>query len=213
MMMNRDKLGFWVKFVSIFLAAVFLLSFIFAGVGSSGLNYNIFDLISGNNNQQQGGQTISPQEEIKSAEKQVKENPKDAKAIKGLAALYMQQNRLDDAARVLEKGRKDAPKDAQIPLFLGQVYGQQAQSAPQDKQKDLYKKAGDTLAEATQKDPKNADAYYLAGQSYDQAGEPAQAIKYWNGYLKLEPKGQYAKAVKDRISALLKGGETTGATQ
>ncbi len=213
-MMNRDKLGFWVKFVSIFLAVVFLLSFIFAGVGSSGLNYNIFDLISGNNNnQQQDGQTISPQEEIKSAEKQVKENPKDAEAIKTLAARYIQQNRLDDAASVLEKGRKDAPKDAEIPLFLGQVYGQQAQSAPQDKQKDLYKKSGDTLAEATRKDPKNADAYYLAGQSYDQAGEPSQAIKYWNGYLDLEPNGQYAKAVKDRISALLKGGETTGATQ
>ncbi len=213
MMMNRDKLGFWVKFVAFFLAAVFLLSFIFAGVGSSGLSYNVFDLISGNNNQQQGGQTISPQEEVNSAEKQVKKNPKDAEAVKRLAVLYVQQNRLDDAARVLEKGRKDVPKDAQIPLILGQVYGQQAQSAPQNKQKELYKKAGDTLAEATKQDPKNADAYYLAGQSYDQAGQPGQAIKYWNGYLDLEPNGQYAKAVKDRISALLKGEETTGATQ
>ena len=34
MMMNRDRLGFWVRLVSIVLAAFFLLSFFFLGLGT-----------------------------------------------------------------------------------------------------------------------------------------------------------------------------------
>ena len=44
MMMNREKLGFWVRLVSIVLAAFFVVSFIFMGLGTN-VNYNLFDLI------------------------------------------------------------------------------------------------------------------------------------------------------------------------
>jgi predicted TPR repeat methyltransferase len=53
----------------------------------------------------------------------------------------------------------------------------------------------------------------LAGQAYEQAGEKGKAIQYWNDYLKLEPEGKQADAVKQHIESLLKGGETTGGTQ
>ena len=49
MMMNRERIGFWVRLVSILLAAVFLISFIFLGVGTN-LQYNVFDLF-GNQDQ------------------------------------------------------------------------------------------------------------------------------------------------------------------
>ena len=144
----------------------------------------------------------------------LEENPRDPEAIKRLAALYYQQNRLDDTVRVLEEGREAAPKDAEIPVFLGEVYSLQAQATPEEKErKELYAKAGDAYAATTELEPKNEDAYLLAGQAYDQAGEPAQAIKYWNGYLELEPEGEQAAAVKERISALLKGEDTTGSAQ
>ena len=42
MMMNRDKLSFWVRLVSIVLAAFFLLSFIFLGLGTN-ISYNLFE--------------------------------------------------------------------------------------------------------------------------------------------------------------------------
>jgi cytochrome c-type biogenesis protein CcmH/NrfG len=113
----------------------------------------------------------------------------------------------------LEEGREAAPKDAEIPVFLGQVYSQQAQATPGDKQKDLYKKAGDAFAAATELEPKNPDAYLLAGQAYDEAGQPALAIKYWNGYLDLEPNGEQAAAVKKQISALLEGKNATGSAK
>ena len=207
MMMNRERLGFWVRLVAILLAVFFVGSFIFVGLGTN-VNYNLFDLIGGSD-QQQGGQTVGPQEQIEQAEKELEQNPKDPEAIKNLAALYYQNGRLEDAIRVLEKGREVAPDDEEIPILLGQIYSRQAQATPGEEQKKLYEKAGDAYAAATEIEPKNEDAYLLAGEAYDRADQPAQAIKYYNGYLDLEPEGEQAEAVKDRISALLAGEEAT----
>jgi tetratricopeptide (TPR) repeat protein len=209
MMMNRERIGFWVRLVAILLSVFFIGSFIFVGLGTN-VSYNLFELIGGSD-QQPGGQTTDPQEQIEQAERELEENPKDPEAIKELAALYYQNGQLEDAARVLENGREAAPKDAEIPFLLGEVYSQQAQATPEEEQKkDLYERAGDAYAAAAEIEPDNEDAYLLAGGAYDQAGEPAQAIKYYNGYLDLEPEGEEAQAVKERISALLEGGETTG---
>src|SRR5215210_4885464 len=204
MMMNRDRIGFWVRLLSIVLAVVFIASFIFVGLGTN-VNYNLFDLIGGQD-QQAGGQTSDPQDQIQAAEQQLKENPKDPDAIKELAALYYQNGRYDDAARVLQDGRKAAPKDAEMAFLLGQVYLQEAQATPGGEQEKLYGQVWYTFAAATEIEPDNEDAFLFAGESYDRAGEPAEAIKYYNGYLDLEPKGEQAQAVKERISALLEGG-------
>ena len=209
MMMNRDRLGFWVRLFAIILSVFFIGSMVFVGLGTN-VSYNLFELIGGSD-QQQGGQTTDTQDQIEQAERELEENPKDPEAIKTLAALYYQNGRYDDAIRVLENGREAAPNDEEIPLRLGEVYSRQAQATPEEEQKkDLYKKAGDAYAAAAEIEPEGEDAYLLAGQAYDQAGEPAQAIKYYNGYLDLEPEGEPAQAVEERISALLEGGETTG---
>ena len=208
MMMNREKLGFWVRLVAILLSVFFIGSFIFVGLGTN-VSYNLFDLIGGSD-QQQGGQTTDPQEQIEQAEEQLEENPKDPTAIKELAALYYQNGRYDEAVRVLKDGREATLNDAEIALLLGEVYSRQAQMAADEKErKGLYGKAGDAYAAAAEIEPENEDAYLLAGGAYDQAGEPAKAIKYYNGYLDLEPEGEQAKAVKERISTLLEGPEAT----
>jgi cytochrome c-type biogenesis protein CcmH/NrfG len=212
MMMNRDRLNFWVRLVAIVLSAFFLISFIFLGVGTN-LQYNFFQLFGKQNQPKQADQAPDPQEQIAAAEKDLKQDPKDPEKIKDLAALYYTAGRYDDAVQVLQKGREVAPKDEEIPALLGQIYSQQAQMATGEKQKELQKKAGDAFAATAEAEPDNAEAYLLAGQAYDQAGQPAEAIKYYNGYLELEPKGENAGKVKDRISALLKGGESSGSPQ
>src|ERR671917_559383 len=116
MMMNRERLGFWVRLVAILLSVFFIGSFIFMGLGTN-VSYNLFDLIGGSD-QQPGGQTTDPQEQIEQAEKELEENPRDPEAIKELAALYYQNGQLEDAARVLENGREAAPKDAESPRGL-----------------------------------------------------------------------------------------------
>lgn len=209
MMMNRERIGFWVRLVAILLAFFFIASFIFVGLGTN-VSYNLFDLIGGED-QQPGGQTTDPEDQIAEAEKELEENPNDPDAIKELAALYYQDGRYDDAARVLERGREVAPKDEEIAFTLGQVYLQAAQSTPGEEQKELYEQAGDAFAQAVELEPDNEDAYLFAGESYDRAGQTAEAIKYYNGYLDREPEGEQAEAVKERISALLEGGgEATG---
>ena len=206
MMMNRDRLSFWVRLVAIVLSAFFLISFIFLGVGTN-ISYNLFQLIGNQDQQQQqAGQNPDPQDQIEDAEKALKKDPKDPEQIKDLAALYYTAGRYDDAIQVLERGREVAPQDEEIPALIGQIYSQQAQAEKGEKQKELLKKAGDAFAAASEAEPDNAEAYLLAGQAYDQAGQPADAIEYYNGYLDLEPKGENAKKVKDRISALLEGG-------
>src|SRR5215210_2911192 len=207
MMMNRERIGFWVRLVSIVLAAFFLISFIFLGVGTN-INYNIFQLIGNQDQQQkQADQAPDPEEQISAAEKELKKDPKGPEKIKNLAALYYTSGRYDDALRVLQRGREAAPQDEEIPALIGQIYSQRAQAAKGEKKEELLKEAGDAFAASAETDPDNADAYLLAGQTYDQAGQPADAIEYYNGYLDLEPKGDNAEQVKDRISTLLEGGD------
>jgi cytochrome c-type biogenesis protein CcmH/NrfG len=213
MMMNRDRISFWVRLVAILLAAIFLISFIFLGIGTN-VSYNIFELFGNQDQpQQKSDQTPDTEEQIAAAKKDLKQDPKDPEKIKDLAALYYTAGRYDDAIQVLQKGRGAVPKDEEIPALLGQIYSQQAQAATGKEQKELQDKAADAFAASVQAQPDNADAYLLAGQAYDQAGQPAEAIKYYNGYLDRDPKGENAADVKDRISALLEGKESTGSAQ
>ncbi|HZF59429.1 MAG TPA: tetratricopeptide repeat protein [Rubrobacter sp.] len=213
MMMNRERLGFWVKLVAVVLAVFFIGSSVFLGLGTN-VQYNLFELFGGGSaQQQQADQAPDPQDQIDRAEKNLKQNPKDPEAIKDLASLYYNAGRYGDAVRVLQNGREAAPKDEEIPFLQGQVLSQQAQSTPGKEKKEFHKKAGDAFAAAVQDEPDNEDAYLLAGESYEQAGEPAEAIKYYNGYLERQPKGETSKQVEARISSLLEGGESTGSPQ
>ena len=112
-----------------------------------------------------------------------------------------------------EKGQKVAPKDEEIPALLGQIYSQQAQTASGKEKEKLEDKAADSFAASAEAQPDNAEAYLLAGQAYDQAGQPAEAIQYYNQYLDRAPQGEDAAKVKDRISALLEGKESTSSAQ
>ena len=213
MMMNRERLGFWVKLLAVVLAVFFIGSSVFLGLGTN-VQYNLFELFGGGSaQQQQADQAPDPQDQIDRAEKNLNQNPKDPEAIKDHATLYYNAGRYGDAVRVLQNGREAAPKDEEIPFLQGQVLSQQAQSTPGKEKKEFHKKAGDAFAAAVQDEPDNEDAYLLAGESYEQAGEPAEAIKYYNGYLEREPRGETSKQVEARISALLEGGDNAGGSQ
>jgi len=212
MMMNRERLGFWVKLVAVVLAVFFVGSSVFLGLGTN-VQYNLFELFGGSGQQQQQNQAPDAQDQIERAERELRQNPKDPEAVKDLASLYYNAGRYDEAARVLRDGREIAPKDEEIPFLLGQVYSQEALGTPGEEQAKLHEKAGDAYAAATEAEPENEEAYLLAGDAYEQAGEPAEAIKYYNGYLDREPKGENSKEVKARISALLEGGDGAGSAQ
>jgi predicted TPR repeat methyltransferase len=78
----------------------------------------------------------------------------------------------------------------------------------EEERKATYKEAGDAYAAVTEIQENKPDPYLFAGEAYEQAGEKGRAIQYWNGYLELEPEGEQADAVKERIEALLEGDES-----
>lgn len=208
MMMDRQRLGCWASGIAIGLSVVFVGSFVLFGIGSN-VAYSPMEIFGGGSDQP-AGQTVSSGDQIQAAEQELEQNPEDPEAIVSLAALYVQNGQLEEAEKVLKEGREAAPQEEDIPMLLGQVYYQQAQAAQGEEQQELYGQAGDAYAAATEIDRENEDAYLAAGDAYDQADQPSEAIKYWNVYLELEPEGEQAQAVEERISAILEGGLTTG---
>ena len=215
MMLDRDKISFWVRLVAIALAVIFVGSFIFMGIGTN-INYNLFDLLSGGSEQQQQeqAQTTGSEEQIARAEQELEENPEDPKIIRRLAGLYLENGQTDRATEVLEEGHGVAPEDSVILVYLGQAYERKAQGLTDEEERQAtYEQAGDAYATAAELQEDRPQVYLLAGQAYEQAGEKSRAIQYWNYYLELEPEGEQAAAVKERIDGLLKGEDTGDGTK
>ncbi len=212
MMLDRDKITFWTRVGAITLAAIFVGSFVLFGVGTN-VSYSIFDLFGGQD--QQAEQTNNPEEQIDRARADLEKDPENPRATRRLAGLLIQAGRTDEAIEVLEAGRKTAPEDPYLPLLLGQAHDRQAQALTDEKQRQAaYMEAGEAYvaaADLQEADDRKSQAYLLAGQAYEGAGDKGSAIRYWNEYLRLEPEGEQADAVKERIGTLLEGGETTSA--
>ena len=221
MMLDRDKITFWTRLGAIALAVIFVGSFVFMGIGTD-INYNLFDLLNDGSGakeeKEQKEQKNDSREQMAQAEQELEEDPENPRVIKRLAGLYIQNGRTDEAAEVLERGREAAPDDPAIPLNLGQVYEREAQGLTDEEERQAtYSQAGDAYAAAAEiqgdRPRATAQAYLAAGQAYEQAGEQSKAIQYWNEYLKIEPEGEQADAVKERIQGLLKGEEKTDAAE
>ena len=208
MMLDREKISFWTRIGAIVLAVIFVGSFVFMGVGTN-INFNLLDLLgSGSESQEQ--QTTGAGEQIARAQEELQGDPENPRIIRRLAGLYLQNGQTDSAIEVLEKGQEVAPQDPVMSLYLGQAYERKAQGLTnEEERKTTNKQAGDAYAAAAKTQENKPQPYLLAGQAYEQAGEKSKAIEYWNGYLKLQPEGEQADAVKERIATLLKGGETT----
>src|SRR5215217_8448776 len=207
-MLDRDKISFWTRVGAIALAVVFVGSFVFMGVGTN-INFSILDILGGSS----GGQeepTSGPVQQIARAQEDLEGDPENPKIIRRLAGLYLENGQTDSAVEVLKRGREAAPADPVIALYLGQAYDRKAQGvADEEERRATYEEAGDAYAAAAEIREDNSQAYLLAGQAYEQAGEKSKAIRYWNGYLEREPEGEQADAVEERIENLLKGGEAT----
>lgn len=210
MMLDRDKITFWTRLGAIVLAVIFVGSFVIMGVGSN-VNLNLLDLLGGSSGAQEDQQqTTSSREQITQARQELEEDPENPKIIRRLAGLYIQNGQTDEAAEVLERGREVAPDDPVIPLYLGQAYERDAQAQTDAEERQAaYEQAGDAYAAAAELQPEKPQAYLAAGQAYEQAGDKGRAIQYWNDYLELEPGGEQADAVKERIASLLEGEQTT----
>jgi tetratricopeptide (TPR) repeat protein len=108
------------KIVFVLLAAVFVISFVFLGVGSgsTGISQIVSNFFSGSSG---SGKSLS------SLEKQTVEHPKSAAAWLAYANKLQQENKLDDAALALTSYTKLRPKDTDQLGVLASLYLRRAQ--------------------------------------------------------------------------------------
>ncbi len=152
MMMNRDRLGFWVRLV-VDPARLLLRRLLYPGGP-----WHQRQLQPVRPDRGPGPATRRADRRLPGSDRRGRAEaggePQDEDAIKELAALYYQSGRYDDAARVLQDGREVAPNDEEIAFTLGQVYLQEAQATPGEEQDKLYGQAGDAFAAAAEIDPR-----------------------------------------------------------
>lgn len=119
------------KWVFVFLAVVFVASFVLFGVGSgsSGLG----DLLNGSWIFGGGGQSSSTPG-VKKAQKLVETKPKDPESYRALSTAYQAAGRPDDAIAPLTKYTELRPKDSDGLLELAALYGGQASRLTTDAQ-------------------------------------------------------------------------------
>lgn len=198
MLLDRKKINRLTKWSAIILAAVFLLSFVLLGVGSSSAG-NVFSGCSGSG-------SISASSSFEDKEQyykdQLADNPQDTNAILALVSLYSDDSvgRYQDAIDYLYKYLELQPNDLDAKMRIASIY---------------INKIGDNQAaivvlnEVTAAAPDYADAFLQLGLAQKNAGQTQAAILSLNRYLELAPNSANADLVQQEIDKLMSAPATT----
>ena len=119
------------KWVFLALAVVFGITFVFAGVGTSGPS--LIDLI-GHNNDSSPVTTSVDDSAVQKAEAATKTSPDDPQVWLALAQAEVGAGQLDKVPAAAEKASELAPKDAEVQSAIADVYLAQAAAALQKAQ-------------------------------------------------------------------------------
>lgn len=190
-LLDRKRINRWAKWVSLGLAIVFGLSFVFMGVGS-GLNVDwsgLWDAF--------GSSSVAPQGSdsgVTAYEQALAANPNDLDALLGIANEHESLGQPLLAAPYLERASKLKPDDFDLLMRLGEIY-----LLPDSLD---YAAAVRVFNEATLLDPNNATAFLRLGVAERGAGNVSATILAWSRYLALDPDGEMAGTVRAELEAM-----------
>lgn len=199
MLLDRRRIRKWAKWVALALAVVFVVGFLFMGVGYGGAGFNLSSLFTGKKSTDATNQT--PDQKLAAYNETLKQNPNDVNALLGAATLLQQANNYSAAVVYLEKVLAVDPNQKDVYLRLANLYLSQELSD--------YKAAATVLNKATSVDPNNPDVYLKLGSAQNSLGNTQAAILAWQKYLELAPNGDMASVVKDEITKLSAKATTT----
>jgi cytochrome c-type biogenesis protein CcmH/NrfG len=203
LLLDRRRIRKWAKWVALFLAVIFTLSFLLLGVGyGGGAGMNIFDLFGKKNSST--NTTLSEDQRIAALKATLLQNPKDVTTLLALATAYQQNNDLNTAATYLEQVIAVDPSQRDVYTRLAGIYMNQAVSN--------YTGAAAVLNKAISVDPQNPDLFLNLGIAQNKLGNTSAALLAWQRYLSLAPNGAQAPLIREQVDKLTKLATTTTTT-
>jgi len=115
-------------------------------------------------------------------------------ALWALGELYRQKKNYPEAEKALVTGTALRDQAPQGHLALGRLYYQMGN----------LQKAGSEIGRTLQLNPKEAEAYVVAGDILLKAQKASEALEMYSEYLKLEPEGRWAEPVRNVVEKIKK---------
>jgi len=133
----------------------------------------------------------------------IEADPKAFNALFALSEIYLRQNKIEDAEKVLVQGLAIQDQSYLGHLNLARVYWEKAREVKDLAQaKPSLEKAYEEVKRALTLNPELGGAHLLKGNLLLRVGRTADALAEFNEYLRLEPNGPFAgetRTLVDRI--------------
>jgi cytochrome c-type biogenesis protein CcmH/NrfG len=137
--------------------------------------------------------SIELMEKIEDLKEMVKKDPEDLDAWMKLGNIYFEHNRYREAIEAYSQYLSLKPVDPDIRTNMGIMLSRLGD----------YDGAIEEFRKAVESDPKHMNSwYYLGFTLLHDKQNPNEAIKAWEDYLKVEPKGERANQVRVLLERL-----------
>lgn len=133
----------------------------------------------------------------------IEADPKAFNALFALSEIYLRQNKIDDAEKVLVQGLAIQDQSYLGHLNLARVYWEKAR-AEKDlmKAKPALEKSYEEVKRALTLNPDLAGAHLLKGNLLLRVSRTADAVTEFNAYLRLDPNGPFATETRALIEKI-----------
>jgi tetratricopeptide (TPR) repeat protein len=137
--------------------------------------------------------------------KTIEIDPKAANAYFALGEIYRRQKKYDQSEKTLQDGLAIESHSAQAHLTLARVYWERVAGVKEDAQwRPSLEKSYQEVKLALDLDPNLANAHLLKGDLYFKVHRAEDALKEFDEYLRLEPKGEFAPQTRELADKIRK---------
>ncbi len=212
MLLDRKRIKKWAKWVALFLAIIFGVSFVFMGVGQGMGNLNVFEALSCADDDTEATVQLSDQDKLNEYLQTLEANPEDTTTMLAIATLYedMYQAGEGEGTEYLKTAAAFMENAIDVDPSLKDVYIRLADIYMSDDFNN-NEAATTVLNKATSIDPTNPEVFLKLGIAQQELGNKTAAVLAWQKYLELDPDGDMADVVKERLEVLTATTTTTTA--
>ena len=119
--------------------------------------------------------------------------------------MYRREKKYDQAEKILEDGLKIEPRSAPAHFTLARVYWEKVSGVKDESQWRVpLEKSYQEVKHALDLDPNFAAAHLLKGNLLFKVRRAEDALKEFDEYLRLEPKGEFASQTRDLAERIRK---------